>query len=67
VCNSGLYLINGQCISCPPYTNWNGKFCDCNCDSSSWCFGRAFSVFNMSDSSCSCQSGYVLVNGVCTN
>lgn len=67
VCNSGLYLINGQCLSCPPYTLWNGRFCDCNCDTSGWCYGKAFSVFNITTRSCGCQSGYNLVNGVCAN
>jgi len=27
VCNSGLYLINDQCMPCPAYTRWNGKYC----------------------------------------
>ena len=66
VCNSGLYLINDQCLPCPAYTRWNGKYCECNCDTSTWCYGRAFSVYDNSAKSCSCQAGYVLVNGVCT-
>ena len=66
VCNSGLYLINGQCLSCPAYTVWNGSYCKCDCDVNPWCFGRAFSVWDNNTNTCSCQSGYILVNGVCT-
>lgn len=65
VCSAGFYNINGQCLACPANTQWNGKFCVCgDSDSSKWCFGQPYSVY--SNGGCSCQSGYILNNGLCT-
>ena len=67
VCNDGLYLINGVCLACPAYTIWNGKYCVCgDCGVESWCLGQPFSVWDSASGTCGCQSGYVLVNGVCS-
>jgi hypothetical protein len=64
-CSEGFYKIEGKCIHCPANTKWNGSSCACtNSDSSKWCFGVPYSTF--SNGSCSCQSGYVSVNGICT-
>jgi hypothetical protein len=63
-CSAGFYNINNQCLACPANTRWNGVYCVCSdSDASQWCFGKAYSRF--SNGSCSCQSGYVSVNGVC--
>jgi hypothetical protein len=66
VCNSGLYNVGGLCLPCPAYTNWNGKFCQCGCDTTGWCFGQPFSYFNSTTKACSCLAGYTNVNGICT-
>ena len=67
VCNDGLYLINGVCLACPAYTTWNGKYCVCGeCGVSSWCLGQPFTVWDSASSTCGCQSGYTLVNGICS-
>lgn len=66
VCNEGLYLINGQCLGCPANTIWNGKYCSCECDTSKWCLGLLYSLYNVTASSCGCQASYVLVNGICS-
>jgi hypothetical protein len=66
VCNNGLYLIGGQCLACPPYTTWNGKYCQCGCDTSAWCLGQPFSQWDSATQTCGCQTGYTLVNGICS-
>jgi hypothetical protein len=66
VCSAGFYSIGGQCLSCPANTKWNGKYCACsNSDASKWCFGKPYSTF--SNGACSCQSGYISVNGLCSS
>jgi hypothetical protein len=67
VCNSGLYLINGQCLACPAYTSWNGKYCQCGCDTSAWCLGQPFSVWDNTNKICNCAAGYTRVNGICSS
>jgi proprotein convertase subtilisin/kexin type 5 len=64
-CSAGFYNIQGSCLACPANTQWNGIYCVCtNSDASQWCLGQPYSSF--SNGSCSCQSGYVSVNGICT-
>jgi hypothetical protein len=66
VCSAGFFNISGSCLSCPANTQWNGKYCDCfGCNTSQWCLGQPYSSYL--DGVCSCQSGYVLVNGLCSS
>lgn len=65
VCNDGLHLINNECLACPRYTTWNGKFCQCGCDPQAWCLGEPFSAWDSENKICNCQSGYTRVNGIC--
>ena len=65
VCSAGFFDINGSCLACPANTKWNGRFCDCEgCNTSQWCLGQPYS--NYSEGKCTCMSGYLLVNGLCT-
>lgn len=66
VCNSGLYMVGNQCLGCPAYTTWNGRYCQCGCDVAAWCLGQPFSRWDSDSNICVCESGYTRVNGICT-